>query len=147
MADNEIELSLRIEFFREIWDEESDQSTASFLATSPWYRSADGTREYTGSMILNGAKAACTPRVGEEIRPLNRWWSGWTCRVSRVEHSLSGVTPEAGETAEPLPSICVVMEMEPPDSSVMDQAVADFEAQGWAWHPRGGKISKETELD
>lgn len=116
MADNLIEISMRIEFFE---------------VDGPF--SQRGQEDYAGSMHKGGIKALAVPRVGEDIMGLEVD----RCTVTGVEHAVEGFGTEAEEGGTPShPRITVVIDATWPGG---DDYVEAFEAHGWRWDPAGGR--------
>lgn len=133
MSGDGVEFSLRVEFF-----DDMEKADLPFAESG-----------YAGSMILDGVTGVCVPRVGENIHWLNQWMPpGFDSRVYMVEHRLGGfASPTEWEKVGPDVTV-VIRAKRPLSDEPMDQAVTDFEAQGWTWHPpRGMEALEEAKLD
>ena len=121
---SEFEISMRIDFFRDI---------AATLSVEEAISGSD----YVGSMSKDGVRAACVPRVGEYVLPLAAHLPRPFSVITAVEHNLAGVRlADDGET-ERSPSVIAVISVPWPGDELEDVVVRDFEDRGWTWREGG----------
>jgi hypothetical protein len=121
---SEFEFSMRIDFFRD-----TPETLSVEEATSG--------RDYAGSMLKDGVRAACVPRVGEYVLPVAAHLPHPLSLITAVEHNLAGVRlADDGET-ERSPSVIAVISAPWPGDDARDVVVREFEDRGWAWHEAG----------
>jgi hypothetical protein len=126
---SEFEISMRIDFFRDI------------PATLSVEEATSGS-DYVGSMLKDGVRAACVPRVGEYVLPPAAHLPRPFSLITAVEHNLAGVRlADDGET-ERSPSVIAVVSAPWPGDALEGVVVREFEDRGWTWReadavPRG----------
>jgi len=121
----EFEFSIRIDFFRDI------------AATLSLEEARSGT-DHVGSMLKDGVRAACVPRVGEFVLPLAAHLPHPFSLITAIEHNLAGVRlADDGET-ERSSSVTAVISAPWPGDEIRDAVVREFEERGWAWHEAVG---------
>ena len=117
MAGNEIEIDVRIEFFRDIHDPHS--LDAAIRAS-----------ERVGAVSRSGVRALCVPRVGDFVLAFNPWTPFPFSPVAYVEHTLRE-PPEhlpASERIDSPPSVMVVIR-----APWHSDAPEKFTERGWIW--------------
>jgi hypothetical protein len=121
---SEFEISMRIDFFRDI------------AATLSVEEATSGS-DYVGSMLKDGVRAACVPRVGEYVLPVAAHLPHPFSLITAVEHNLAGVRlADDGET-ERSPSVIAVISAPWPGDGVRDEVVREFEDRDWTWREAG----------
>jgi hypothetical protein len=121
LADNEIEISVRIEFFR-------DMSNPHLLDATE--------KEYAGAMSRHGFKVVSVPRVGEYVLALNAEMPFPFSPVSAVEHRLGWTERDsADELVDDSPSVMVVIRVPWPGDDEIDDVVQKFRERDWVWTP------------
>jgi hypothetical protein len=121
---SEFEISMRIDFFRDI------------AATLSVEEATSGS-DYAGSMLKEGVRAACVPRVGEYVLPPATHLPRPFSLITAVEHNLAGVRlADDGET-ERSPSVVAVISAPWPGDGLKDVVVREFEDRGWTWREAG----------
>jgi hypothetical protein len=125
---NSLEISMRIDFFRDI------EQTLSV-------QEAQSGKDYAGSMNIDGARPLVVPRVGEYALGINGHLPYPFALVTAVEHRIGGI----GGTTES-PGVIVVITAPWPGDNVKDRVVQEFESQGWTWwEAQGDKIRAEAD--
>ncbi len=122
---SEFEFSMRIDFYRDITEATSIAEAA--LGS-----------DHVGSMLKDGVRAACVPRVGEYVLPVAAYLPHPFSVITAVEHNLAGVRlADDGET-ERSPSVTAVISAPWPGDGIRADVVREFEDRGWAWREADG---------
>lgn len=117
---SEFEFSMRIDFFRDIPE-------------TPTLAEAASGSDRVGSMLREGVRAACVPRVGERVLPVAAHLPHPFSVITAVEHNLAGVRlADDGET-ERSPSVVAVINAPWPGEGARDAVLREFEERGWTW--------------
>jgi hypothetical protein len=117
MANGEVEIAVRIDFFRD--------------GGSP-VDSQEEEDRYVGSAMKDGLKTPIVPRVGEHVVGLGSLMRLFS-RVTKVEHRLADIDSGPAGT-DPLPPLTVVVFTSAwPGNDFEEQLLDDFASGGWTW--------------
>jgi hypothetical protein len=123
---SEFEFSMRVDFFRDVSESLSVEEAAS-------------ARDHAGSMLKDGVRAACVPRVGEHVLPVAAHLPHPFSLITAVEHNLAGVRlADDGET-ERSPAVTAVISAPWPGDGDREAVLREFEDRGWTWREAGGR--------
>ncbi len=122
---------MRIDFFRDI---------AATLSVEE----ATAGSDYAGSMLKDGVRASCVPRVGEYVLPPATHLPRPYSLITAVEHNLAGIRlADDGET-ERSPSVTVVITAPWPGDELEGLVVRELEDRGWTWRGAGDRPDRSA---